>query len=117
QPGVVSCARTWEADHQLRAVEAAGLDPGEFTYGCDMIESVAEALVEARVGREVLIQALETIAAGQVAGEAAARLAREKAERARLVDQMRGNVMPATEQREALQWYADPANYLPSGVP
>lgn len=47
QPNVASCARQWEADHQRAALEHSGIS-GEFPYGCDAIEHVAEALIAAR---------------------------------------------------------------------
>ena len=47
QPDVKKCAKQWDADHQRRALEDLGLVE-EFSFGCDTIWHVAEALVASR---------------------------------------------------------------------
>jgi len=46
-PGVASCAKKWEADHQREVLSHHGL-ADEFPYGCDAIDAVAESLLAAR---------------------------------------------------------------------
>lgn len=54
-PGAASCAKQWEADHQWTAIEIHGLaDEFEADYGCDAIDAVCEALVNARRENERL---------------------------------------------------------------
>jgi chromosome segregation ATPase len=108
-PDPRKCVLLWEADHQRRAIEEAGLTAEEFPWGCDAIEHVAASLAGARAEVAALKLRLErdaaTYATMQKGMESRAELADGLKQRARTLEAE--NAQLRREGVEQLQAAAD----------